>query len=334
MVLAPPTHRRCSLCEKKIKCVFAANVNAVVAKLLVVCDMTFSWPTLEEYARYEDAVITSLGLHSGSFLPANAMEERHASFRRRYTDEGAGGGLPASATTAREALMEMLAEQHDVFVKYYKCMQAKTKPSKPAHAQTTSSVNDVLHQLKVLHALTPEEMTSMQQICVKHLKEKCSVDASSTPNEVQAASSLCCMDYRFAKALENEVKEAATLHCLAILQQRPSIPPASSTKTPLPTSSRVDYNAGSAESEHTDRIRIGDVIDDVAEDYPSIDWFDRDVEGDIKMKVGMMMSSQERRKRFKRKRDELGARIYEEKDREHIKVCIGKAVNLYLNKKK
>ena len=293
-----------------------------------------SWPTLAEYEKYENDVISSLGLHSASFLPANAMRERHASFRLRYTDAGGAGGQPALTNPAREALMKMLSEQHDVFVKFYKCMQAKTtKPDPAPICQKTTSVNDVLRRLNVLHTLTPAEMPSMQQACVHYLKDKCSVVPTSTPNDVQAACSLSCTDYRFAQELENDVKKAATLHCLSILQQRPSSTPP--TAQPRTTNSFKGAEADvSTTGEDNDRIRIGDVIEDVAEDYPNVDWYDRDVEGDIKMKVGMMMSSQERRKRIKRKRDELGARVYVEGDRENIKACIGKAVSLYLKKTK
>merc|ERR1712100_666876 len=81
-----------------------------------------------------------------------------------------------------------------------------------------------------------------------------------------------------------------------------------------------------------ERIRIGDVLESLESEFPEVDFFDTDVLSDIKMKVGMMMVSEERRKRTKRARDEMGQRVYTEADRDSITKHTRTAVAQYMKK--
>jgi len=285
--------------------------------------MASAWPTLDEYTKYENLVVSGLGLHTATFLKADEVAERHTAFRVKYTDEGDNGG-PAVPGAAHAALLKMLSDQHEVFTVYYRKMRQAIGSNITARQLSTDnhvappapvqevSFNEILHEMGLCEALTQDEMDVIHDGCRDYLSEACNVKASRRPNNVTKAATLTCNDYHIPKNVESDLREAISLQCVTVIRKRgrPSVrtlPPPETKKNDAVTSDDVD-----------DRIRIGDVLESMESEFPEVDFFDPDVLNDIKMKVGSMMLSEERRKRTKRARDEMGRRVYTETDRDSI----------------
>ena len=284
-----------------------------------------TWPTLADYITYEHDVVSALGLHPPTFLPADQVVARHQAYRNIYTDGGGASGGPASTSEARRSLLKVLSELNEVFQSYYEKMSQSLVKRATPKAMTTTSLNHVLEKTGLLSVLSTAELVLIQEKCTQWMQEH-NIDFSTRPNALSSARSVCS-DYHFPNSASAELEQYIASQTMLLLVKRGKLAaPTNTTSTPATTNNtNDDCEEG--------RVRIGDVLETITSEYPGIDWYDNDVINKIKMKTGSMMLSDERKRRFKRKRDDLGTRVYTEEDRPALERCIRSAVSAYVRRK-
>ena len=322
------------------------------------------WPsTLAEYQQYESDVVGALGVAPSAFLPDGAVSQRFSDFRGEYAnDEGDCKGGPANTSAARVTLLRVLAKAHEHFLPYYKKVKASlcesiskeqekqaggTCTTAPAAPPTTTTVNTVLGEMQLASCCTAEEIKLMQSTCSAFLHSACNVSVVCTPNAVEALVSKTCEDYVFDLDLVDDVRAALSRQAVRVLCAR-GPPPTGVVTTattaapaPAPATQQVpgtkrnrwaalldeDEDDNSDGNDDSNRIYLGEVLDDILDELGDDD-MDLDLQQDIKMKAGMLMARDDKKKRHKRKRDDMGRRVYTPEDRpaieKHIRTALRK----------
>ena len=311
------------------------------------------WPsTVEEYQQYESDIVGALGVAPSAYLPDGAVSKRFSDFRGVYGGDGGDcKGGPANTSAARVTLLRVLSGVHEHFVPYYNKVKASLCDSiskdaviaanAPPHTPpptATTTVNAVLSEMQ-LACCTAEEIKLMQSTCNAFLHSACNVKAVRTPNAVTALASKTCEDYVFDQGLADDVRTALSRQAVHVLSARGHQAGSGGSVVAVPPKKRKSWAASLNDDDDDDgdqndsdgednRIYLGEVLEDVLEEMGDED-MDLDVQQDIKMKVGMLMARDDKKKRHKRKRDDMGRRVYTPVD----KPAIEKHVRAALRKK-
>lgn len=273
------------------------------------------WPSLAEYETFEAQVVGCYGSSVEEALPVSSVcAQRHTEFKAEYTDCTDMG--PVSVPDAKEALLKVLSAISGNMMVHYTTLQTKKKKEKEAaeknkktpYISSTQVLSDLgLIGLQESHVTTL--CTCMEAACARSAIG--GADGTSwrrDENGVLYISRAALDVVRTAIYYEcyNMIKEGCRIHTPAHVVTTTSSP-----------------------SEEAERVRIGDVLLDLATNkFPALLALDPDIEDKVKMKTGYMMARSEQRSGNKRKRDEEGQRVYTTVDLPQLNSCLHQALKI------
>lgn len=268
-----------------------------------------------EYNTYERNIVTKLGKNYSNLVFSNEPKDRYAEFTKNYV-----GPWPATnEKLAQLKCLQIAAKASEKLQNTY--IRLKASMVCDMQQQETETSAQPLSAISVIKDLDlanlPQSMLSKLLDAISHsvfLETGVRpVVVNNTDTSVNIST-----DYLLDKSLADDVEATIKLQCYTLLKQ--SLKQRPNTKQNIRTA--PVFSTPRSDSEDTERIRFSDVL----EELDGFEDLDFDQIQDVKMKAGQLMCQTDKKKRRKRKRDDMGGRIYTEDDRTEMQTALNTAI--------
>lgn len=277
-----------------------------------------------EYAAYEKGILNSVGKAQDRLSFTNDQYARFCSFKESYGDRP----WPAQdADFAKLKCLQIAAqaseELHNAYIRLKQTMVHHQLIGQSS--QSLSSQTSVLAIVKRIGlGQLPSDAISTLVDAVSH---SIYLDTGNRPTVVNNtdASIAASTDCMINTSQVDEAEATLKAQCYTVLTKQPGLvqtkvsEPRSRATAPVPKfTNTIDESYDNSE----ERLRFGDLLDnmDGAEDL------DMDDMQEVKIKAGILVSQWDRKKKRKRKRDDMGGRIYTDVDREDMNKALRQAM--------
>lgn len=277
-----------------------------------------------EYAAYEKGILNSVGKAQDRLSFTNDQHARFCSFKESYGDRP----WPAQdADFAKLKCLQIAAQASEELHNAY----IRLKQTMVHHQLIGQSSQSRSSQMSVLAIVKRIGLSKLPSDAISTLVDAVShsiyLDTGNRPTVVNNtdASIAVSTDCMISTSQVDEAEATLKAQCYTVLTKQPGLVQTSVSElrshaiAPVPSfTNTIDHSY----DDNDERLRFGDLLENMHEGQD----LDMDQIQDVKMKAGHFMSQWDRKKKRKRKRDEMGGRIYTDVDKEDMNKALLQAI--------